>query len=146
MSGHLTHTFLPYLLRATYEWLVDNNLSAYIEIDTLQSQVTAPSKYIENNRIVLDISPAAVNKLKITNEVMEFEARFGDKISPISAPLNAVTALFNPENGCGIKLQPTLQIALPMNPIPNAGKTGTTTPSKTKSKPQLTIVKKSKQK
>lgn len=143
MSGHLTHTFLPYLVRATYEWLVDNSLSTYIEIDTSQPQVVAPSKYIENNKIVLDISPTAVKKLKITNEVMEFEARFGDKISLVSTPLSAVTALFNPENGYGIKLQPEIHFALPMEPIPRTDtKTPTASPATTKAKPKLTLIKK----
>lgn len=152
-----TYPFLPYLIQAAYDWLVDNNLVPYIEIDTTYPQVVAPKEYIIENKIVLNIDPSAINRLTITNEKIEFAARFGNnKINTISAPLNSLTAIFNPDYGYGIKLKPLVNVAIPLtesetntdNNLRLLDKTDTdlakpsSAGSSTKSKPKLTLIKK----
>jgi|GEM_PF-2927344 len=96
--------FQPYLLRAAYDWLVDNGFTPYIEVNTDYPDTRVPTKYIQNSKIILDIAPRAVNHLKIDNEVVEFDARFGSKIEFVSVPISAIISIYSHESGAGIKL------------------------------------------
>ena len=50
----------PYLLRAFYEWIVDNNMTPHILVDARSNQVSVPRQFVKDGRIVLNISPTAV--------------------------------------------------------------------------------------
>lgn len=92
----------PYLLRAFYDWILDNNFTPYIVIETENYEVSVPTEYIENGRIVLNISPNAIHNLLIANDHMEFNARFGGVPHSIYAPIRAVEAIYAKENGRGM--------------------------------------------
>ena len=110
--------FCPYLIRAVYDWLVDNNNVIYIELDTNIPNVFVPEEYIEEDgSIVLDVSPNAIDKIKILNSHVEFSARFGNKLYEISFPIESLIAIFCPDNDLGIKLQPTIAINIPLSQI-----------------------------
>jgi len=92
----------PYLIRALYEWLVDNDLTPYLLVDANRESVHVPSRYVEEGRIVLNVSPNAVRDLKLGNDLIAFEARFGGTAFAISLPPEAVLGVYARENGKGM--------------------------------------------
>jgi len=92
----------PYLLRALNEWIVDNSLTSHIVVDANQDNVVVPLDYVESGKIVLNVSPFAVQNLAIDNEFVTFSARFSGKAMSISVPINAVMAIYAKENGQGM--------------------------------------------
>ena len=60
----------PYLIRALYEWLVDNDLTPYLLVDANRESVHVPEHYVEDGRIVLNVSPNAVRDLTLGNELI----------------------------------------------------------------------------
>lgn len=107
--------FCPYLIRAFYDWLIDNNNSIYIEVDTSTPNTYIPAEYIEDDDlIVLDISPNAIDKIQISNTLIEFSARFGSKCYALSLPLQSLVGIFSPDNDFGIKFQPEFIVNIPI--------------------------------
>ena len=92
----------PYLLRAVYEWITDNDLTPQIVVDARQEQVRIPTAYVRDGRIVLNISPTAVRGLHLGNEWVEFSARFGGNPFDVVVPVHAVLAIMARENGTGM--------------------------------------------
>jgi stringent starvation protein B len=95
----------PYLLRALYEWILDNDATPYIIVDTAASEVTVPEGHARNDRIVLNISPRSVRNLKISNERVEFDGRFGGRPFHVAAPVGAVLAIYAKETGAGMAFE-----------------------------------------
>jgi len=61
-----------------------------------------PAEYVRNGEITLNISPNAVHKLQMGNELIEFSARFGGVARQISLPISNVYALYARETGHGM--------------------------------------------
>jgi stringent starvation protein B len=91
----------PYLLRALFEWCVDNGYTPHIAVKA-DSGTQVPAEYVKNGEITLNISPAAVHKLQLGNELIEFSARFGGVARQISVPVSNVYALYARETGHGM--------------------------------------------
>lgn len=91
----------PYILRALYEWCVDNGYTPHIAVH-VDSRVQVPAEYVKDGEITLNISPTAVHKLQMGNEMIEFSARFGGVARQISVPVSAVHALYARETGHGM--------------------------------------------
>jgi stringent starvation protein B len=91
----------PYLLRALFEWCVDNGFTPHVAVK-VDSRAQVPQEYVKNGEITLNISPAAVHKLQMGNELIEFSARFGGVARQISIPVSAVYALYARETGHGM--------------------------------------------
>jgi stringent starvation protein B len=125
----------PYLIRALYEWLVDNDLTPYLLVDADRESVHVPSRYVEEGRIVLNVSPSAVRDLSLGNDLIAFEARFGGSAFSISLPPDAVLGVYARENGKGM-LFPDEEADDPEPPQPTPP---TTPPSG--GKPSLKVVK-----
>lgn len=92
----------PYLLRALNEWILDNHLTPYLLVNAEADGVEIPAGYAENGRVVLNISPAAVKGISISNEMVNFAARFGGVSCYINVPVTAVLAIYAKENGMGM--------------------------------------------
>lgn len=92
----------PYLLRAFYDWIADNQCTPYIIIDAEFDGVEVPTQYVDDGRIVLNISPSAVRDLEMNNDAVEFDARFGGVAMTVYAPIAAVMAIYAHENGRGM--------------------------------------------
>src|ERR1700758_911068 len=91
----------PYLLRALFEWGVDNGYTPHVAVK-VDSRAQVPSEYVKNGEITLNISPNAVHKLQMGNELIEFSARFGGVARQISVPVTNVYALYARETGHGM--------------------------------------------
>lgn len=91
----------PYLLRAFYEWIVDNNLTPYLVVDATIPGVRVPQQHVQNGQIVLNINPSAVGNLVLGNDAVTFNARFGGSPFALNIPQRAVLAIYARENGAG---------------------------------------------
>lgn len=92
----------PYIIRAIYEWIVDNGLTPYILVDTRSEAVIVPESFIENNRIILNISPMATHDLALGNDNVSFNARFSGSPLDVFIPTPSVLAIYAQENGQGM--------------------------------------------
>ena len=91
----------PYLLRALFEWCVDNGYTPHITVK-VDAQTQVPAEYVKGGEITLNISPNAVHKLQMGNELIEFSARFGGVPRQISLPVKNVRAIYANETGHGM--------------------------------------------
>lgn len=127
----------PYLLRAFYEWMCDNEFTPYIVLNADMPEVEVPKQYVESGQIILNISPEAVDDLELGNEQVTFQARFSGVPRNIIAPVKAVLAIYAHENGQGVvfseeEAEESDDESPPEPPKPT---------SKAKGKPNLRIVK-----
>ncbi|MBU2114548.1 MAG: ClpXP protease specificity-enhancing factor [Gammaproteobacteria bacterium] len=91
----------PYLLRAFYEWIVDNNGTPYLVVDATFAKVKVPQQFVQNGQIVLNTAPSAVGNLQLGNDAVTFNARFGGQPFALYIPVQAVLAIYARENGAG---------------------------------------------
>lgn len=94
----------PYLMRALYEWCVDNGFTPYLQV-VVDKNTVVPKEFIKGGEIVLNVGPLASNKLKIGNEHIEFQARFGGVARDLYVPITAVAAIYAKENGQGMSFE-----------------------------------------
>ena len=94
-------TSLPYLIRAFYDWIVDNRMTPYIVVDAGFDGVEIPHEYVVDGEIVLNLSSSAVRNLDMGLEYITFDARFAGSSRYILIPVGAVYAIYAKENGEG---------------------------------------------
>jgi stringent starvation protein B len=92
----------PYLLRAIYQWIVDNDCTPYLLVNAAAPGVTVPQDYVENDKIILNVGPMAAHGLVLGDEEVTFDARFGGRPMSVAAPVGAVLAIYARENGQGM--------------------------------------------
>ena len=104
----------PYLINALIDWIADNDCTPFIVVAADVDGVEVPADYVQENRIVLNISPRAVRNFDMANGAMTFDSRFGGQPFRVVAPLAAVVAVYARETGQGMafevgttSLQPT---------------------------------------
>jgi len=113
----------PYLLRALYEWCVDNGYTPHLAVK-VDSRARVPVEYVKNGEITLNIGPTAVHKMQIGNELVEFSARFGGAARQISVPVSNVYALYARETGHGM----TFDVDAPKSAVQSLAEAEPTTP------------------
>lgn len=92
----------PYMMRALYEWILDNDCTPYVLVNALADGVEVPQQYVKNGQIVLNVSPTAVIDFSVTDEALQFNGRFGGVPMDIYAPMAAVMGIYARENGQGM--------------------------------------------
>jgi stringent starvation protein B len=92
----------PYLIRALYEWILDNGCTPYILANAMAPGVEVPQQGVKDGQVILNINPQAVKGLLITNEMLEFDGRFGGIPKHIRVPVAAVHGIYARENGQGM--------------------------------------------
>lgn len=96
----------PYLIRALYEWLLDAGELPHLLVDATVQPAELPDSYVQEGRIVLNISPSAVHDLELGNEFIRFSARFGGTPRQVRFPPQAVIAIYGRESGQGMMFGP----------------------------------------
>lgn len=91
----------PYLLRAFYDWLLDNQLTPHLVVDVTLPGVMVPMEFARDGQIVLNIAPRAVGGLELADDSVRFNARFGGIPRQVYVPMAAVMAIYARENGAG---------------------------------------------
>lgn len=92
----------PYLVRAFYEWIVDNGLTPHVLVNAAMENVQVPQSYVKDGSIVLNLSPDAVHDWFMDNDAISFSARFNGSAFPIYLPMQAVMAIYARENQDGL--------------------------------------------
>ena len=126
----------PYLIRALYEWLVDNRQTPYFLVDAERGDVVVPDEFVDEGRIVLNISPSAVRDLDLGNEWIRFNARFSGQAMDVIFPPDAVLGVYSRENGQGMLFP---EAEPPEGP--DAGGDGPSSPPAGGGRPSLKVVK-----
>lgn len=126
-----------YLLRAVYDWAVDNNFTPQVLVDATAAGVKVPANYVQDGRIVLNVHPRAVGHFEFAAETLRFSARFGGQSLSVEVPYAAVLAIYARENNQGITF-PELPTGDKPEPGPEDSPTGGKPPSKG---PSLRVVK-----
>ncbi|HHH41615.1 MAG TPA: ClpXP protease specificity-enhancing factor [Chloroflexi bacterium] len=108
----------PYLIRALYEWIVDNGFTPYLLVDAEHEAAQVPAEYVHDGRIVLNIAPRAVQALDLGNEAVRFRARFAGQPREVSVPVEAVAAIYAMENNKGMVFGPEEEDGPPPGPPP----------------------------
>ncbi|WP_084758888.1 ClpXP protease specificity-enhancing factor [Legionella adelaidensis] len=125
----------PYLIRAIYDWIVDNALTPYLLVNAEAPGVQVPQEYVNGGKIVLNISPQACRGLHLENDRILFTARFSGIATQIFLTPYSVIAIYAKENGRGMEF-PYEEEAPPPPPPPS------TDPDKiNRGKPSLKLVK-----
>ncbi len=123
----------PYMIRALYEWIVDNECTPYILVDARGPGVEVPQEHVNNEgQIVLNLNPTAVKDLLIGQEYISFNARFGGIPTQLFIPCGAVLGIYARENGQGMVFEPEVNPE-PPKPDPSSPETG--------KRPSLRVVK-----
>lgn len=124
----------PYLVRALYEWIVDNGLTPYLLVDALYEGVEVPESYISDDKIVLNAHPDAIQDWFMDNDAISFSARFAGRSENLYVPINAILAAYAKENGKGMMFDEQFGSDLPPDNDPEP-------PAPKPKKPALRLVK-----
>lgn len=130
----------PYLLRALYEWIVDNQCTPHLLVNSDYPQVRVPPGFASDGQIVLNVSPSAVRYLEMDNQAVSFEGRFGGVEHRLYVPCAAVLAIYARENGQGMVFEleaPEAEAVL----AEEEGATPQDEPPKPGGRPSLKVVK-----
>ncbi|MBS0200249.1 MAG: ClpXP protease specificity-enhancing factor [Proteobacteria bacterium] len=101
----------PYLLRAIYEWIVDNGMTPHVLVDATRPGVSVPPSTVRDGQVVLNIAERAVGQLRMDNDLITFNARFGGVSHAVFVPIDAVLAIYARETGMGMALPPDAEVA-----------------------------------
>ncbi|MBN7285852.1 ClpXP protease specificity-enhancing factor [Vibrio cholerae] len=96
----------PYLLRAFYDWLLENELTPHLVVDATLPGVKVPLEFVQDGQIILNVAPRAVGNLELGNDEVTFNARFGGRPHLVIVPIYAVQAIYARENGAGTMFEP----------------------------------------
>lgn len=110
----------PYLIRALYEWILDNESTPYILVNALGEDVQVPQEHVKDGQIILNISPSAVQSLEIENDALRFKGRFAGIPSQVYVPIEAVLGIYARENGQGMFFEIDGSEPRPPSPDPTA--------------------------
>ena len=135
----------PYLLRAFFDWIVDNDCTPHIIVDAHHPMVAVPQEFVKDGQIVLNIAPRAVTNLSLDGDDVQFSARFNGMPVDIYVPIAGVLGIYAQENGQGMVFdKEDRPEPPPPAPPPSAPKMVRSSDAKDKSikpKPSLRVVK-----
>ena len=128
----------PYMIRAIYEWVVDNDCTPYILVNAMMEGVEVPQQFVQDGQIVLNISPSAVVGLDVGNDELGFRGRFGGVAQDIRVPVAAVLGIYARENGQGMLFDADEPPTIPPD---GAGSDTTSSAKPQPGRPSLKVVK-----
>lgn len=96
----------PYMVRALYQWIEDNEFTPYLMVDATVDNVQIPREHVQDGRIVLNIASRATGNMSMENDYIHFSARFGGVSQEIWVPLIAVLGIYAKENSQGMFFDP----------------------------------------
>lgn len=98
----------PYMLRALYDWILDNGHTPHIVVDAALEGVEVPPEFVQEGRITLNIHPSAVQGFQMNDTLVAFSGRFSGRAMPVRVPIRAVLGAFSRETGHGMFFQDEL--------------------------------------
>lgn len=131
----------PYLIRAMHEWTVDNGETPHLLVDAEYEGVEVPMDHVQNGKIILNISPGAVQGLSLSNDGIVFSARFGGEARHITLPIASVLAIYSRESGQGMLFSDDDDLPPPPDGGPKDGKDEDGPSEKKTKRPNLRVIK-----
>ena len=92
----------PYVVRAIYEWIIDNQMTPHLVVDVTKHNVKVPMQYAKDGQIILNISPGAALQLDMQNRYIAFRARFSGTLMEVWLPMSALSGIYAKESGMGM--------------------------------------------
>ena len=129
----------PYLLRAMHEWITDNQQTPHLVVAATATDVQVPRQYVQDGKIVLNVSYHATNGLTMGNDQVEFNARFGGQTHHVRVPIHAVLGIYARETGQGMIFSDE-DAPPPPATTPEVGATSEA-PKVSRTRPSLKVVK-----
>lgn len=119
-------SFRWYLVDALIRWLLDNECTPHVVLQTDFPRVKVPSEHIKDNRIVLNVSPQAVHNFSLGPKGLEFDARFGGVPQHVFAPVGAIVGVHAKESKIGFEfeVESSSSEISELKPTPHASKGG----------------------
>ena len=129
-----------------HEWMVDNGFTPHLVVDARRDGVQVPKEHVKDGKIVLNVSHSATRALKLGNESVSFETRFGGVPRTLEIPVDAVLGIYARETGQGMIFGdddsapsgPGSPSPTPP-PAPSGGETAV--PARARKAPKLTVIK-----
>lgn len=126
----------PYLIRALYEWIAENDCTPHLLVNAEYPGVQVPSGYANDGQVVLNVSSSAVRHLQLGNDAVSFEGRFAGVPQSLYIPAAAILAIYARENGQGM----VFDLDAPSAGADDEGPDGTE-PPRPSGRPSLKVVK-----
>jgi stringent starvation protein B len=120
MAGNSVPSTKPYLVRALYDWCIDNGFTPYLAV-FVDANVTVPMEFVKDDEIILNIGPDACQKIQLDNDWISFTARFSGVPKKIFLPVTHVMAIYARENGQGMSFPVQIAEEAPTNAKKNEG-------------------------
>jgi stringent starvation protein B len=129
-----------------HEWMTDNQQTPHLVVDAGVEGVEVPRQYVQEGKIILNISHSATGGLMLGNDRVEFNARFGGHTQHVRVPLQAVLGIYARETGQGMIFSeadwPTDTPPAPTPaPAPTEGTAASPAASKAAKRAQFKVVK-----
>ena len=131
----------PYLLRAFFDWIVDNDCTPYIVVNAHYPSVEVPQAYVNDGQIVLNIAPRAVSDFYLDLQIVSFTTRFGGVPTDIQLPTQSVMGIYAQENGQGIVFENDQTEPTPPQRPRAVKKNGDKAPGGSKPRASLRVIK-----
>lgn len=113
-------------------------MTPHLLIDAAISGVVVPEQYIDDGKIILNISPSAIHEAQFGNDWILFSARFNGALFRIELPMESVIAIYAKENGRGMVFPESSQLE---NTEVSDDEQSDNGKPRTTEKPHLTVVK-----
>ena len=78
------------------------NVKVYRVVDARGEDIQVPRQYVQEGKIVLNVSPIAIQALNMDNTEVSFNARFGGQAMRVVVPVLRVLAIYARETGKGM--------------------------------------------
>jgi stringent starvation protein B len=104
-----------------HEWISDNQQTPHIVVDATIAGVDVPRQYVQDGKIILNVSLNATSGLNLGNDAVMFRARFGAATYDVAVPIVAVMGIYARETGQGMVFgepEPPAPSAEPPPPAP----------------------------
>jgi stringent starvation protein B len=130
----------PYLIRALYEWIAENDCTPHLLVNAEYPGVKVPPGYANDGQLVLNVSATAVRHLQLDNDGVSFEGRFSGVPQSLYIPSAAVLAIYARENGQGMVFDLDAAVDADAATPDDDGPSGTE-PPRPSGRPSLKVVK-----
>lgn len=108
----------PYLARAAYEWIVENNCTPHLLVQATGDGLEVPMQFVKDGQIVLNIAPSAVVNLSLGDDFISFRGRFSGIAQEVTVPVSSLLGIYARENGRGMMFEPDDDATPPEPPEP----------------------------
>ena len=100
----LAPSLRPYLMRATFEWCLDQGYTPYAVV-VVDDWCSVPREFVRDEQIVFNLNPEATQGLLIGEDALSFKARFSGRVHDVHVPLGRVVALYARETTEGMAFE-----------------------------------------